>query len=80
MLGTRDHDVVRCVGFAVGAKGAEGIMVRLAFVFIRPVPWIYTDDAREIARAEMIDQDRFAVRNDKRAAFATEFGQGFGDG
>jgi len=62
---TGDYNVVRCVGFAVGAEGAEGIMVWLAFVFIRPVPWIYTDHACEIARAEMIDQNRFAFRNDK---------------
>src|SRR5678815_3625635 len=56
-LRTGDHNIVRCVGFAVGAEGAEGITVWLAFVFIRPVPWIYTDHTREIARAEMIDQD-----------------------
>ena len=55
-------------------------MVRLAFVFIRPVPWIYTDHAREITRAKMIDQDRFAVGNDKRTTVAAEVAKGFGDG
>src|ERR1041385_4241388 len=45
-LTTGDHNVVGCVGFAVGAEGAEGIVVRLAFVLVRPVPGIDTNHAR----------------------------------
>ncbi len=55
-------------------------MVRLAFVFIRTVPRIDADYACEIARAKVIDQDRFFVGNDEMAAVATEVAEGFGDG
>ena len=50
-----DNDVVWCIWLAVGAEGTEGIMVLLAFVLIWPVPGIYTNYARQITRAEVID-------------------------
>src|SRR5262245_37222248 len=43
-LRTRYDDVVRGVGFAIGAKGTEGVMVLLAVVLIGTVPRIDADD------------------------------------
>lgn len=45
LLRTRNDDVVRGVGFAVRAEGAEGVAVLLAVVFVGTVPGVYTDDA-----------------------------------
>ena len=41
-----DDDVVRGIGFAVRAEGAEGVVVLLAVVLIGTMPWIDADYAR----------------------------------
>jgi uncharacterized membrane protein len=78
-LWTRQDHVVRGVWFAVGAEGAEGVVVLLAVVLIGTVPWIDADDAGQIFRAEVIDQDGFLVGDDEVTAVAAVVAEGFGD-
>ena len=53
-LWTRDDDVVRGVGLAVRADGTQRVMVLLAVVLVRTVPWIDTDYTWKVTRAEVV--------------------------
>jgi len=53
-LWTRDDDVVRGVGLAVRADGTQRVMVLLAVVLVRTVPWVDTDYTCQVTRAEVV--------------------------
>ena len=54
-------------------------MVLLAFVLVRTVPWIDTNDASQVFRAEVIDQDRFFVRDNEVTTLIAKLIQGGSD-
>src|SRR5882762_9954080 len=58
----------------------EGQSIGAALVFIRLVPGIDTDDARKVARVEMIDQRGFALGFEIRAVLAAIRFEGGDDG
>src|SRR4026208_1535780 len=54
-------------------------MIRLALVMVRTMPGIDTDYARQITRAEVIDQYRLFVCNDEKASREAKVSERFRD-